>query len=62
MVCKQREVTTVEVSIEVFHSPNGGLHLQQVWRIVLLMLYQLLAAVSNDLMFTLFINLSQDCA
>ena len=58
MVRKQLEMTSSEVSIEVFHSPDGGFHLQQVGRIVLLMLYQLPAGISNDLMFTLFINLS----
>ena len=61
MVRKQREVSSAKVSVEVFHSPNGGLHLQQVGNIVLLMLYQLPAGISNDLMFTLFVNLSQDC-
>ena len=61
VIRKQREVASAEVRVEVFHSPDGGLHLQQVGRIVLLMLYQLPAGISNDLMFTSFVNLSQDC-
>ena len=61
MICKQRKMSSAEVSVEVFHSPDGGLHLQQVGRVVLLMLYQLPAGVSNDLMLSSFVNLSQDC-
>ena len=60
MVHKQREVLSAKVSIEVFHSPDGGLHLQQVGRIVLLMLHQLPAGIGNDLVLSILINLGQD--
>ena len=60
MVRKQRKVTSSEVSIEVFHSPDGGLHLQQVGCIVLLMLHQLPAGISNDLVLSFLVNLGQD--
>ena len=61
MVRKQYEVSSAKVSIEVFHSPDGGLHLQQVGHIVLLMLHQLPAGVSNDLVLSFLVNLGQDC-
>ena len=60
MISVQREVTSAEVRVEVFHSPYGGLHLQQVGRIILLMLYQLPAGVSNDLMFSFVVDLSKN--
>ena len=60
MVRKQGEVLSAKVSIEVFHSPNGGLHLQQVGRIVLLMLHQLPAGIGNDLVLSVLLILGQD--
>ena len=60
MVRKQGEVLSAKVSIEVFHSPNGGLHLQQVGRIVLLMLHQLPAGIGNDLVLSILLILGQD--
>ena len=60
MVRIQREVTSAEVGIEVFHSPDGGLHLQQVGRIVLLMLHQLPAGIGNDLVLSVLLILGQD--
>ena len=61
MICEQREVTSAEVRVEMFHSPDGGLHLQQVGRIVLLMLHQLPTGVSNDLVFSFVVDLSENC-
>ena len=61
MICEQREVTSTEVRVEMFHSPDGGLHLQQVGRIVFLMLHQLPAGVRNDLVFSFDFDLSENC-
>ena len=60
MVCKQREVLSPKVSVKVFHSPNGSLHLQQIGRIYLFVLYQLPAGIYNDLVLSIFVNLGQD--
>ena len=60
MICEQREVTSAEVRVEMFHSPDGCLHLQQVGRIILLMLHQLPAGVSNDLVFSFVVDLSEN--
>ena len=57
MYHKQLEVLSGKVGVKVFHSPNGGLHLQQVGRIVLLMFP---AGICNDLVLSFLVNLGQD--
>ena len=48
--------------VKMLHSPYGGLHLQQVGRIVLFVLYQLLAGVRDDLVLPVFVDLRQNRA
>ena len=60
MICKQFEMATFEMYFKRFHAKNGGLHFEEEWRVVLLVLLELPAGIGDDVEPTLGVHLSED--
>ena len=60
MISIKFKVPTFQVSVEVLHSPDGGLHFQQERRVVLLVFLKLPTGISDDAVFSVWVDLGQD--
>ena len=60
MICKQFEVATFEMYFKRFHTKNSGLHLEEEWRVVLLVLLELPASVGDDVESSPGVHLCED--
>ncbi len=49
-----------EISSEMFHAPNGGLHLKQKRGVIALVFLQFSACICNDAMFAFLVDLCED--
>ncbi len=60
MILKQFEMPTFEMYFKCFHAENSGLHFEEEWRIVSLILLELPASVGDDIEPALGVHLGED--